>query len=69
MYPLQCGHRPPINMISLSLVLILGVSAQNVDYSQFVNPFIGSEGAIKGYACMLNNTDDIIAQLSRELWC
>ncbi|CAI6331993.1 unnamed protein product [Periconia digitata] len=37
-------------MFSLSLVLMLGVSAQNVDYSQFVNPFIGSEGAISGYA-------------------
>jgi hypothetical protein len=26
--------------------------AEEVDYSQFVNPFIGSEGAIRGYACM-----------------
>jgi len=25
--------------------------AQGVDYAQFVNPFIGSEGAIPGYAC------------------
>ena len=27
------------------------VIAQDVDYAQFVNPFIGSEGAIPGYAC------------------
>ena len=25
--------------------------AQDVDYAQFVNPFIGTEGAIPGYAC------------------
>ncbi|PVH93969.1 glycoside hydrolase family 92 protein [Periconia macrospinosa] len=38
-------------MIFVSLIPILGVAAaQNVDYSQFVNPFIGSEGAIPGYA-------------------
>lgn len=27
------------------------VIAQGVDYAQFVNPCIGSEGAIPGYAC------------------
>jgi hypothetical protein len=32
------------------------VIAQDVDYSQFVNPFIGSEGAIPGYACKLSST-------------
>ena len=43
----------PINMAFLPLIPILGVAAaQAVDYSQFVNPFIGSEGAIPGYACM-----------------
>lgn len=26
-------------------------STQDVDYAQFVNPFIGSEGGIPGYAC------------------
>jgi hypothetical protein len=31
--------------------LIACVGAQTVDYSQYVNPFIGSEGAIPGYAC------------------
>ena len=24
---------------------------QDVDYARFVNPFIGTEGAIPGYAC------------------
>lgn len=32
------------------LVIVKGILAQNVDYAQFVNPFIGSEGAISGYA-------------------
>jgi hypothetical protein len=31
--------------------------AQDVDYAQFVNPFIGSEGAISGYACTLNESN------------
>lgn len=31
--------------------LIACALAQDVDYSQYVNPFIGSEGAIPGYAC------------------
>jgi hypothetical protein len=36
----------------LGFLLLLGLSsAEEVDYSQFVNPFIGSEGAIRGYAC------------------
>jgi len=32
------------------LVLAPCAIAQDVDYSQFVNPFIGTEGAIPGYA-------------------
>lgn len=37
--------------------LLLGISsAEDVDYSQFVNPFIGSEGAISGYACKYRST-------------
>jgi hypothetical protein len=38
-------------LLSVFLGLALQVAAQHVDYSQFVNPFIGSEGAIPGYAC------------------
>ena len=34
-----------------ALGIALAVAAQDVDYSQFVNPFIGSEGGIPGYAC------------------
>lgn len=34
------------------LLLSVGAIAQDVNYAQFVNPFIGSEGAIPGYACM-----------------
>lgn len=45
-------------MRGLSLVLTLAATglaaAQNVDYAQFVNPFIGSEGAIPGYACIFS---------------
>lgn len=35
------------------LVLAPCAIAQDVDYSQFVNPFIGTEGAIPGYACKM----------------
>jgi hypothetical protein len=38
------------------LALVGVVVAQDVDYAQFVNPFIGSEGAIPGYACKLTST-------------
>jgi hypothetical protein len=38
-------------MILFLLTFALAIGAQDVDYSQFVNPFIGSEGAIAGYAC------------------
>lgn len=31
-------------------MIFTGILAQDVDYAQFVNPFIGSEGAISGYA-------------------
>lgn len=42
-------------MSLLSLVSIIGcVLAQEVDFAQYVNPFIGSEGAIPGYACKSN---------------
>jgi putative alpha-1,2-mannosidase len=35
-----------------AMFCVLGLAiAQDVDYAQFVNPFIGSEGAIPGYAC------------------
>lgn len=36
---------------ALALSYAWFVGAQEVDYAQFVNPFIGSEGGIKGYAC------------------
>lgn len=35
------------------LAIVGGAIAQDVDYAQYVNPFIGSEGAIPGYACKL----------------
>jgi hypothetical protein len=38
----------------LSFTIIGRALAQDIDYAQFVNPFIGSEGAIPGYACLLN---------------
>ena len=28
-------------------------SEETVDYARYVNPFIGSEGALRGYACEL----------------
>lgn len=41
------------------LALFSYVAAQEIDYAQYVNPFIGSEGAIPGYACNLRlNHDD-----------
>lgn len=39
--------------LSLTCAIVSRVLAQDVDYSQFVNPFIGSEGGIVGYACKL----------------
>jgi len=43
-----------LKMWLIGTVAVIGcVVAQDVDYSQFVNPFIGSEGAIPGYACKL----------------
>lgn len=38
-----------------SIAAIGCVLAQEVDYAQYVNPFIGSEGAIPGYACKLTH--------------
>jgi hypothetical protein len=38
----------------LSFTIVGRALAQDIDYAQFVNPFIGSEGAIPGYACLLN---------------
>lgn len=44
-------------MLSTKILAILAIvqrqyaDAQELDYSQFVNPFIGTEGAIPGYAC------------------
>jgi hypothetical protein len=42
-------------MVGTKLFAILELArcaiAQDVDYSKFVNPFIGTEGAIPGYAC------------------
>jgi hypothetical protein len=35
----------------LACLIIAACAAQDVDYAQFVNPFIGSEGGIAGYAC------------------
>jgi hypothetical protein len=43
-------------MMLRGLSLVGVVVAQDVDYAQFVNPFIGSEGAISGYACKLTST-------------
>jgi hypothetical protein len=40
-----------LGILIIGLTGVTAVSAQDVDYSQFVNPFIGSEGAISGYAC------------------
>lgn len=38
-------------IVKAAFAVYVGVSyAQDVDYAQFVNPFIGSEGAIPGYA-------------------
>jgi putative alpha-1,2-mannosidase len=34
---------------SLAIAIVRSVIAQDVDYSQFVNPFVGSEGGIPGY--------------------
>jgi hypothetical protein len=43
-------------MVKLKYLVLLTslyyISAQDVNYAQFVNPFIGSEGAIPGYACL-----------------
>jgi len=39
--------------LSQLLVTIGCTAAQDIDYSQYVNPFIGSEGAIPGYSCRL----------------
>jgi hypothetical protein len=36
---------------SIAILCVGLAAAQDTDYSQFVNPFIGSEGAIPGYAC------------------
>ena len=45
-----------LTMSKLTCLVLLAnlcfTSAQDLDYAQFVNPFIGSEGAISGYACM-----------------
>lgn len=39
-----------------AIIIILGcAAAQEFDYAQFVNPFIGSEGAIPGFACKSNS--------------
>lgn len=35
----------------LILINLDFAAAHDRDYAQFVNPFIGSEGAIAGYAC------------------
>ncbi|XPS73111.1 hypothetical protein M3J09_005264 [Ascochyta lentis] len=42
---------PSCRLINLSILTAASsVAAQIVDYAEFVNPFIGSEGAISGYA-------------------
>jgi hypothetical protein len=52
-----------------SEMMLLGVAivalcrcarAQDVDYAQFVNPFIGSEGGISGYACKSGASTDVL---------
>jgi hypothetical protein len=35
----------------LVVAVVSGVAGAQVDYSQFVNPLLGSEGGIPGYAC------------------
>lgn len=44
-----------MRLLQLSIVVGCAI-AQDVDFSQYVNPFIGSEGAIPGYACKLTST-------------
>lgn len=43
------------NGIVALLAIVRLAIAQGADYAQFVNPFIGSEGAIPGYACKDSN--------------
>jgi hypothetical protein len=40
-----------LDLIAFATFLLCHYVVADVDYSQFVNPFIGSEGAIPGYAC------------------
>jgi len=46
-----------LGILAVGLAGIAAVTAQEVDYSQFVNPFIGSEGAIPGYACIVQRSN------------
>jgi hypothetical protein len=41
-----------LRALAIGLTSVVAISAQDVDYAQFVNPFIGSEGGIAGYACI-----------------
>lgn len=43
----------------LAIVQRQYADAQEVDYSQFVNPLIGTEGAIPGYACKSPNLQSL----------
>jgi hypothetical protein len=41
-----------VDMALYSFAIFCGLGlAADIDYARFVNPFIGSEGAIPGYAC------------------
>jgi hypothetical protein len=50
------------------LALVGVVVAQDVDYAHFVNPFIGSEGAIPGYACKLTFANSAVSLTNNSRW-
>lgn len=42
-----------LSSASLLLLALLNTASAQVDYSQYVNPFIGGQGPIEGLACKL----------------
>jgi hypothetical protein len=57
----------PIMRIIRLLLAIGCATAQKVDYAQYVDPFIGSEGAIPGYACKFPRNHLIFIANTRQL--
>ena len=54
-----------LGALAIGLTSVAAAVAQEVDYSQFVNPFIGSAGAIPGFACAsVNFTTHIVHVLT-----